>query len=353
PTLYDYDNDGLLDMVIANKKKTITPSTFSCGLTLYRNTGTSTTPSFEFVTDDFLNLIAQNYQGKLSPDFADMDADGDSDLLLGYESGQMIYYRNDAGTFVFVSAFYMSIDVGNSSSVQIFDINKDGKLDLLLGEKNGTLNYFQNLGSTTVPFFATTPTVSQFGGFSLNVPPTTDSYSTTHIFRQSNDTKLLVTAMNGDIYLYGNIDGNLAGNFTLLDTVASKYLGNRYGPLTSIAGGDLNGDSKEDFVLGFYGGGVQVYYQDIVNTTTEIDNKSEIRVFPNPANDQFVVRMNTKLKNVKCAIYDSQSRLISEQMLIDGYSVFNTSKLSAGIYYLHLRTSENDEVKKIIITHSK
>ncbi|MBP9922600.1 MAG: T9SS type A sorting domain-containing protein [Bacteroidia bacterium] len=353
PTLYDYDNDGLLDLVIANKKKTITPSIFTCGLELYRNTGTSTTPSFEFVTDDFANLIAQNYQGKLSPDFADMDNDGDSDLLIGYETGQIIYYRNDAGTFVFVSAFYMSIDVGNSSSVQIFDINKDGKLDLLLGEKNGTLNYFQNLGSTTVPFFATTPTVSQFGGFSLNVPPTTDSYSTTHIFRQSNDTKLLVTAMNGDIYLYGNIDGNLAGVFTLLDTVASKYLGNRYGPLTSIAGGDLNGDSKDDFVLGLYGGGVQVFYQDIVNSTNTIDQESDIRVFPNPANDQFVVRMKTGSKNVKCAIYDSQSRLISEQLLIDGYSVFNTSKLPSGIYYLHIRSIEMDEVKKIIVTHSK
>nr|MBP9789924.1 T9SS type A sorting domain-containing protein [Bacteroidia bacterium] len=204
-----------------------------------------------------------------------------------------------------------------------------------------------------VPFFATTPTVSQFGGFSLNVPPTTDSYSTTHIFRQSDDTKLLVTAMNGDIYLYGNIDGNLAGVFTLLDTVASKYLGNRYGPLTSIAGGDLNGDSKDDFVLGLYGGGVQVFYQDIVNSTNTIDQESDIRVFPNPANDQFVVRMKTGSKNVKCAIYDSQSRLISEQLLIDGYSVFNTSKLPSGIYYLHIRSIEMDEVKKIIVTHSK
>jgi hypothetical protein len=159
--------------------------------------------------------------------------------------------------------------------------------------------------------------------------------------------------MNGDIYLYGNIDGNLAGNFTLLDTVASKYLGNRYGPLTSIAGGDLNGDSKDDFVIGLYGGGVQVYYQDIINSATEINSDSEVKVYPNPANDQFVVRVNTKLKSLSCAIYDSQSRKIAEQKPVDGYTVFNTSNLSAGIYYLKINSSEKDEVKKIIITHSK
>ncbi len=351
PTLYDYDNDGLLDLVIGNKKKTITPLLFTSGLTLYRNTGTASIPSFEFVTDDFAGLVSQNYLGKLSPAFADLDGDGDSDMLLGLDDGRMIYYRNDGGSFVFISAWYMSIDVGLGASVQIFDINKDGKFDLLLGEKNGMLNYFENVGSTTTPFFAINPTVSPFGGLSLNVPPTSDSYSTTFIFRQNNDTKMLVTTMGGDIFLYGNIDGNLTGNFTLLDTIASKYLGNRYGPLTSIAGGELNGDTLVDFVLGLYGGGVQVFYQDLTNGETEISKNDEIKVYPNPSVDQFVVRSNLKTKNAKCSVYDLQGRIVKTQKMIDGYTVFNTSAFTTGIYYVHIYSAEFNVVKKIVVTH--
>jgi hypothetical protein len=81
----------------------------------------------------------------------------------------------------------------------------------------------------------------------------------------------------------------LAGNFTMLDTVVSKYLGNRYGPHISICGGDLNNDQKEDFVIGLYGGGVQVYYQDIVNSGNEISSAEEISVYPNPATENLVV----------------------------------------------------------------
>lgn len=352
PALYDYDNDGLLDLVIANLKKTVTPSLYTTGLSLYRNTGTLNVPSFEFVTDDFANLISQNYGGKLSPAFGDLDGDGDSDMLIGLDNGQMIYYRNDGGTFVFISAFYMSIDVGNGASVQIFDVDGDGKLDLILGEKNGLLNYFQNLGSTTVPFFATTPTVSPFGGISLNVLPTTDSYSTTHMFRQNNDTKMLVSAMNGNIYLFGNIDGNVAGTFTILDTIARKYLGNRYGPLTSISGGDLNGDSKEDFVVGTFGGGVQVYFQDIINEVSQSNVISEIGIYPNPSNDQFVIRSSRILKDAKCTLMDAQSRLIKEIKLVDGYAVVMTSELASGIYYLHIQSADLNEVKKVVVSHT-
>ncbi|MBL0034086.1 MAG: T9SS type A sorting domain-containing protein [Bacteroidetes bacterium] len=352
PALFDYDNDGLLDLVIANKKKTITPSTYSTGLALYRNTGTATIPSFEFVTDDYLNLISQNYMGKLSPAFGDLDADGDKDLLIGIDSGELIYYRNDGGSFVFITAMYMSIDVGNGASVQIFDVNQDGKLDLLTGEKNGSLSYFENVGSATIPFFTVTPTISLFSGFSFNVAPSTDSYSTTYIFRQNNDTKMLVTTMSGDIYLLGNIDGNLSGTFTVLDTVVSKYLGNRYGPHTSICGGDLNNDQKDDIIVGLYGGGVQVFYQDIVNSTFESSSDKEISVYPNPATENLIVKLRSGSLNTKCLMYDLHGRKVDEKLLIDGYTVFNTSKLASGIYFIHIRTGESDVVKKVVITQS-
>ncbi len=353
PALFDYDNDNLLDLVIANKKKTLTPSTFSTGFTLYRNTGTATTPSFEFVTDDYLSMISQNYVGKLSPAFGDLDSDGDKDLLIGDDNGAIVYYRNDGGNFVFVTAAYMSIDVGNGASVQIFDVNQDGKPDILIGEKNGSLNYFENVGSAAIPFFTVNPTINLFGGFAFNVPPTTDSYSSTYIFRQNNDTKMLVTAMSGEIYLLGNIDGNLAGNFTMLDTVVSKYLGSRYGPHISICGGDLNNDLKEDFVIGLYGGGVQVFYQDIVNSGNEISSAEEISVYPNPATQNLVVRLKSGSKNSQCMIFDIHGRKVDEKFLIDGYTVFNTSELSAGIYFVHIRNNEKDVVRKIVVTHGK
>lgn len=353
PVLFDYDNDGLLDLVIANKKKTITPSSFTAGLTLYRNTGTVSVPSFEFVTDDYLNLISQNYTGKLSPAFGDLDSDGDKDLLIGTDAGVLIYYRNDAGTFVFISASYMSIDVGNGASVQIFDVNQDGKLDLIMGEKNGSLNYFENVGSAAIPFFATSPTVGVFGGITWNVAPTTDSYSTTYIFRQNNDTKMLVTAMSGDIYLLGNIDGNLSGNFTVLDTIVSKYLGNRYGPLTSICGGDLNNDQKEDFVVGLYDGGVQVYFQDIINSTGNFTQEKEISVFPNPSDNSLVVRTKTGDINSLCMIFDLQGRKVDQKVLVDGFAVFNTSALSNGVYFVRIRSKESDIIEKVVIAHGK
>jgi hypothetical protein len=167
---------------------------------LYRNTGTATVPSFEFVTDDYLSIISQNYSGKLSPAFGDLDADGDKDLLIGDDNGALIYYRNDGGSFVFITAAYMSIDVGNGASVQIFDVNQDGNRIFSWVKKMVHLTILRMSDLQQFHFLLLRQLLNLFSGISFNVPPTTDSYSTTYMFRQNNDTKMLVTTMSGEIY---------------------------------------------------------------------------------------------------------------------------------------------------------
>ncbi len=349
PVLFDFDNDGLLDLVIGNKSKTISPMLYSVSLALYRNVGTTSSPAFEFVTDDFAGMSAYNLRGKISPAFGDMDGDGDKDLLIGNNDGTILYFKNNLGAFTLAAANFMGIDVGSASSVQIFDVDFDGKLDLIVGEQNGLLNYFHNVGSVSAPFFTIAPTVSPFGSINLAVNPAVDGYTSAYVFRQNNDTKMLATQMHGDILLYGNIDGNVSGTFTLLDTIVTKYLGNRYGFLNTVSGGDLNNDGKEDMIVGLFGGGVQIFYQSIINNTLDQTIRKSVEVFPNPVHDKFVLRVNTASSNLEFAMVDLQGRKIINGKIVDGYSIVNTESLAEGIYLLHVFSSTFNTSLKVVV----
>jgi Flp pilus assembly protein TadD len=80
--LLDYDNDGWLDIVVAGD-----------GLRVWRNLGTA---GFREVTQDLgLDKLATRRIGWIA--FADFDRDGDSDILLGLETGGLQLLRNDGG----------------------------------------------------------------------------------------------------------------------------------------------------------------------------------------------------------------------------------------------------------------
>ncbi len=83
PTLADLDGDGDLDLVIG---------TSTGALLIYRNTGTRTAPMFVAEAP----VVAG--RRRTAPALADMDGDGDLDLLAGTDAGGLLFWRRAGGT---------------------------------------------------------------------------------------------------------------------------------------------------------------------------------------------------------------------------------------------------------------
>jgi hypothetical protein len=172
PTLFDYNNDGLLDIVIANYGYMDEIGDFGTALALYRNIGTPTAPAFEWITNNFSNISGQFLLPRLGirPTFGDLDGDGDQDMILGDKDGFIHYFKNNPtdgiANFALFQEQFQGLDVFQYSTPQLIDINKDGLLDLIIGHHNGAMRYFQNNGTAANPLFnAASATNAFFGGW--------------------------------------------------------------------------------------------------------------------------------------------------------------------------------------------
>ncbi len=137
PALVDIDADGDLDLFVGES---------SGALNFYRNTGTAAAPRFELVSDEYLGIDV----GRRSvPAFADIDRDGDQDLVLGSESSGLLFYRNDGTSrvprLVEAEAPFPGVERLPTFAVPAFaDIDADGDLDLFVGGNGGGLYFFEN-----------------------------------------------------------------------------------------------------------------------------------------------------------------------------------------------------------------
>ncbi len=360
PVLFDYNNDGLQDLVVAGSVYQPSTVQFRSSLFLYRNTGTLNAPSFEFVTDDYAGISTFSYASPMYPAFSDMDDDGDVDMLIGLEDGTLQYFNNSAGagnlpSFQLAFPNFMGIDVGNANAPQVFDLNKDGKKDLLIGEKNGFINYFENTGSVSSPFFSSVPSNDTLGCIIRQLPSSPDGFTVPFAFDSLGKTRLLVSNLTGNIVQYLNIDGNLNGCFTLVDSVMPMPESFRIKTNLSVSGGDLNGDQLIDLVIGYSSGGVQVYYQidPSVSISEPEEKQYDVKCFPNPAGESFTLFVNGFSENEK--VFLTIRSLTGSDILSSEFTgraeVIRTSELSSGIYLVQLRTHSVNLVKKLVVQH--
>ena len=135
--LADLDNDNDLDLLIGEMG--------GVGHA-YENTGTVSSPIW---TDK--NAWNTPDIGKTAfPDFADFDGDGDYDLLMGEYYGVSKGYENtgdNTSPIWIYNSNWNTPDIGKEVRPALADLDNDGDIDVLIGEQNGLTKGYSNTSS--------------------------------------------------------------------------------------------------------------------------------------------------------------------------------------------------------------
>ncbi|WP_186464817.1 Ig-like domain-containing protein, partial [Azospirillum brasilense] len=241
PVFADIDGDGDLDAVVGD---------WYANIVVYRNVGTAEAPSFTLVgTNPFgLNTVGGGMPAFAKPTLADIDGDGDLDLLAGNAGGDIVVYRNNgtAGapsfTLVGTNPFGLS-NAGGFASPSLADIDGDGDLDALIGNADGNTLFYRNVGTAAAPTFALESTNPfGLGDVGSNATP---------IFVDidgDGDLDALIGNDSGNTVLYRNIGTATAPTFTLEGTNPFNLgdVGSNAKPIFA----DVDGDGDLDALIG-------------------------------------------------------------------------------------------------------
>ena len=130
----DYDGDGWEDLMLIG---------LNGANNLLRNEGNMT------FSDQTELLGLQGDEDFGASLWADLDNDGDPDLVLGGRMEASRVFRNDAGTFTELTQASGLVVEGRVYSLNAADIDNDGWLDLYFAELNGRNTFLRNLGNWT------------------------------------------------------------------------------------------------------------------------------------------------------------------------------------------------------------
>jgi hypothetical protein len=345
PAFGDLNADGRADLILGNG---------SGEIALYRNVGTATQPQLHLQNPRLFFLDGD----MLSPTLADIDADGDLDMVVGRVSGAMRFYRN-TGTPQspqFTAQSFPSIDtvsIANVASPTFSDVDNDGDMDLIVGYQSGDVIWLRNTGTPQNPVFARVAgRLAQVGLLSDN--PT----AAPNLIDIDGDGKkdLFVGTTYGTVSFFLNTGTPQSPAFTLQSaTYESLNIGKDAAPFWI----DINNDGRAELFIGTRRGGLELYDRNSlsVSRTDRVQPKTMVLAqnYPNPFNPSTEIRYQvSEVSDVRLEVFDMLGRkvatLVNERKAAGSYQVeFNATRFASGMYFYTLTAGGFSKTRKMML----
>ena len=184
-----------------------------------------------------------------APALGDLTGNGLPDLLLGTWKGRIAFYRNIGDGFEKVDESFVELERGSNSTPALADIDNDGDLDLFIGESGGKIHFYRNEGTSQNPNF-----ILDKGSFT-DIEVGHRSTPTFYDIDGDSDLDLFVGSKNEGLVFYRNIGSANKATFEKEPLPISVKAPQLAAPQFV----DFDGNGFADLISGGRGGGL-VYY---------------------------------------------------------------------------------------------
>ena len=329
--------------------------------------------------------VSNNADGAFSAIAADLDGDGDNDVVSASDGSGLAWFENLDGMGTFSATKIIDNNIDNSRSVVAADMDGDGDLDIVgngIAPNTVRIFWYENLdglgnfgslrvirdfsvyanvifvadadGDDDMDVFSASPGDSEvawhenldgLGNFGVKniITNTLIDAWTVHVADLDNDGDMDVLSTftgvsDGEIVWFENIDG--LGTFSEKQTISTEVQSPR-----SVIAADIDNDGDMDVISSSQNDDKIAWYENMTIVGVEENQLNTLKIYPNPTKG--LVFINSKSENiVGVTVFDILGKKVIQ---LDGnIQQMDISNLQNGMYFLRIGTDSGDFVQKII-----